>query len=294
MSAVAGAAGRAVTPPAAEARGRRFSLIKPLTWLVVVLIVAITVVPLIFVIEGGFRSTAQINEAPVGLPHPWVWSNYTSVLFSSAFWRFLGNSAVVAVVATVGAVGFGSMAAFALSRIDFKGREAIFTLFTVGLLFPIGVASLPLYLLLQRIHLLDNLFGVAIPEAAFSLSITIVILRPFMRAIPAEIEDAAVVDGATRLTFFARILLPLSRPALVTVAILAFVFSWNNYLLAYIVFTSPQHFTLPLGVATFQTQYSQDTARIFAFTALSMVPALGFFVLAERRIVAGLSGSLKG
>ena len=294
MSAVAGAAGRVVTPPAPEAPGRRFSLIKPLTWLVVVLIVAITVVPLIFVIEGGFRSTAQINEAPVGLPHPWVWSNYTSVLFSSAFWRFLGNSAVVAVVATAGAVGFGSMAAFALSRIEFKGREAIFTLFTVGLLFPIGVASLPLYLLLQRIHLLDNLFGVAIPEAAFSLSITIVILRPFMRAIPAEIEDAAVVDGATRLTFFARILLPLSRPALVTVAILAFVFSWNNYLLAYIVFTSPQHFTLPLGVATFQTQYSQDTARIFAFTALSMVPALGFFVLAERRIVAGLSGSLKG
>jgi raffinose/stachyose/melibiose transport system permease protein len=279
---------------AAEPRARRFSLLKPLTWLVVVVIVAITVVPLIFVIEGGFRSTAQINAAPVGLPHPWVWSNYTSVLFSSAFWRFLGNSALIAVVATGGAVGFGSMAAFALSRVEFRGREAIFTLFTVGLLFPIGVASLPLYLLLERIHLLDNPFGVAVPEAAFSLSITIVILRPFMRAIPAEIEDAAVVDGATRLKFFARILLPLSRPALVTVAILAFVFSWNNYLLAYIVFTSPQHFTLPLGVATFQTQYSQDTARIFAFTALSMVPALGFFVLAERRIVAGLSGSLKG
>jgi raffinose/stachyose/melibiose transport system permease protein len=279
---------------AAERPARRFSLIKPLTWLVVVVIVAITVVPLIFVIEGGFRSTAQINAAPVGLPHPWVWSNYTSVLFSSAFWRFLANSALIAVVATGGAVGFGSMAAFALSRVEFRGREAIFTLFTVGLLFPIGVASLPLYLLLERIHLLDNPFGVAVPEAAFSLSITIVILRPFMRAIPAEIEDAAVVDGATRLKFFARILLPLSRPALVTVAILAFVFSWNNYLLAYIVFTSPQHFTLPLGVATFQTQYSQDTARIFAFTALSMVPALGFFVLAERRIVAGLSGSLKG
>jgi raffinose/stachyose/melibiose transport system permease protein len=223
-----------------------------------------------------------------------VWRNYTTVLFSSSFWRFVGNSALIAVVATGLAVGFGSMAAFALSRVEFRGREVLFTLFTVGLLFPIGVASLPLYLLLERIGLLDNPFGVAVPEAAFSLSITIVILRPFMRAIPAEIEDAAVVDGATRLKFFARILLPLSRPALVTVAILAFVMSWNNYLLAYIVFTSPQHFTLPLGVATFQTQYSQDTARIFAFTALSMVPALGFFVLAERRIVAGLSGSLKG
>ena len=288
------AAVRSVAVQPRVPRGRRFSLATPLTYLVVLVIVAVTVVPMLFVIEGGFRTTAQINAAPVGLPHPWVWHNYTTILFSSAFWRFLANSALIAVVATGLAVSLGSMAAFALSRYAFKGREALYTVFIVGLLFPIGVASLPLYLLLERIGLLDNPFGVAIPEAAFSLSITIVILRPFMRAIPAEIEDAAVVDGATRIRFFLRILLPLSRPALVTVAILAFVMSWNNYLLAYIVFTSPSHFTLPLGVATFQTQYSQDTARIFAFTALSMVPALGFFVLAERRIVAGLTGSLKG
>ena len=288
------AALRSVAVQPSVPRGRRFSLATPLTYLVVLVIVAVTVVPMLFVIEGGFRTTAQINAAPVGLPHPWVWHNYTTILFSSAFWRFLANSALIAVVATGLAVSLGSMAAFALSRYAFKGREALYTVFIVGLLFPIGVASLPLYLLLERIGLLDNPFGVAIPEAAFSLSITIVILRPFMRAIPGEIEDAAVVDGATRIRFFLRILLPLSRPALVTVAILAFVMSWNNYLLAYIVFTSPSHFTLPLGVATFQTQYSQDTARIFAFTALSMVPALGFFVLAERRIVAGLTGSLKG
>ena len=288
------AAVRSVAVQPRVPRGRRFSLATPLTYLVVLVIVAVTVVPMLFVIEGGFRTTAQINAAPVGLPHPWVWHNYTTILVSPAFWRFLANSALIAVVATGLAVSLGSMAAFALSRYAFKGREALYTVFIVGLLFPIGVASLPLYLLLERIGLLDNPFGVAIPEAAFSLSITIVILRPFMRAIPGEIEDAAVVDGATRIRFFLRILLPLSRPALVTVAILAFVMSWNNYLLAYIVFTSPSHFTLPLGVATFQTQYSQDTARIFAFTALSMVPALGFFVLAERRIVAGLTGSLKG
>lgn len=282
----------AITKPVR--RPRPWSLGTPFSYLMALLIVGITVVPLLFVVVGGFRTTAQINAAPVGLPHPWVISNYTSIIFSAPFWQFLGNSALIALVATGLAVGLGSMAAFALSRYAFAGRDAIFTLFTIGLLFPIGVASLPLYLLLQRIHLLDNLLGVAIPEAAFSLSITIVILRPFMRAIPAEIEDAAVVDGATRLRFFVRIMLPLSRPALVTVSIVAFVMSWNNYLLPYIVFTSTGHFTLPLGVATYQSQYSQDTARIFAFTALSMVPALGFFVLAERHIVAGLTGSLKG
>jgi raffinose/stachyose/melibiose transport system permease protein len=115
-----------------------------------------------------------------------------------------------------------------------------------------------------------------------------------MSAIPDEIEDAAVLDGATRLGFFWRILLPLSRPALTTVSVLAFVTSWNAYLLPLLVFNDQSHFTLPLGVATFQSQYSQDTARILAFTALSMVPALAFFVLAERRIVGGLTGSVKG
>ena len=264
------------------------------TYATAVVIIAITIVPLLYVIIGGFRTTAQINESPAGLPHPWVMSNYRALITSSAFWRYLGNSAFIAVVATSVTVALGAMAAFALSRYTFRGREAMYALFTVGLLFPLGVASLPLYLWLRKLGLLESPFGVAIPEAAFSLSMTIVILRPFMRAIPGELEDAAVVDGASRLGFFWRILLPLSMPALVTVAILAFVTSWNFYLLPLLVFNDPQHFTLPLGVANFQSQYSQDTARVLAFTALSMLPALGFFVFAQRRIVAGLTGSIKG
>jgi len=275
-------------------RRRRLSAGTPLTYLVALAIIAITVVPLLFVIVGGFRSTAQLNASPTGLPHPWVWSNYSSIISSGSFWRFLGNSALIAVIATALAIGFGAMAAFALSRYAFKGREAIYTLFTLGLLFPLGVASLPLYLLLRNVGLLENPLGVALPEAAFSLPVTIVILRPFMRAIPSELEDAAVVDGATRLGFFWRILLPLSMPALVTVGILAFITSWNQYLLPLLVFNDSSHFTLPLGVATFQSQYSQDTARILAFTALSMLPSLAVFIFAERRIVGGLTGAIKG
>ena len=171
------------------------------------------------------------------------------------------------------------MAAFALSRYEFAGREGLFLLFAVGLLFPINAAALPLYLMLDKLGLLDNPLGVALPEAAFGLPITIVILRPFMREIPGELEDAAVVDGATRIGFFLRILLPLSRPALVTVAVLAFVQSWNQYLIPLLVFTSQGRFTLPLGVANFQTEHAQDTASILAFTALSMLPALGLLHL---------------
>ena len=283
----------APAPPRRRTR-RPLTIGRLLTYLAIVVIVVCTIVPLLYVVLNGFRSTAQINTDPAGLPDPWVWENYKNVLTSSDYWRFLLNSLVIAVIATALAVALGAMAAFALARYAFRGREALYALFTIGLLFPLGVAALPLYLVLREIGLLENPLGVAIPEAAFSLSITIVILRPFMRAIPDELEDAALLDGASRLTFFWRILLPLSMPALSTVAILAFVTSWNFYLLPLLVFNETQNFTLPLGVATFQSQYSQDTAAILAFTALSMVPSLAFFVFAERRIVGGLTGAVKG
>lgn len=264
------------------------------TYAVAIIVIALTVVPVLFTFLGGFRDNAQLNTDPAGLPHPWVLGNYREMVTSAVFWRAMFNSAVIAVIATSLAVCLGAMAAFALSRYVFRGREGFYTLFTIGLLFPAGVASLPLYLLLRPMGLLENPLGVALPEAAFSLPITVVILRPFMRAIPAEIEDAAVVDGASRLGFFWRILLPLSRPALMTVAILAFVTSWNAYLLPLLVLSDPNHFTLPLGVAAFQSQYSQDVARILAYTGVSMLPALLFFLVAERRIVGGLAGSVKG
>jgi raffinose/stachyose/melibiose transport system permease protein len=263
-------------------------------YVVGVVIILITVVPLLYVILGGFRTTAQINEDPAGLPSPWVWTNYKAVITSSVFWHFLLNSTVIAVISTGLAVVLGAMAAFALSRYVFRGREGLYAFFTIGLMFPLTVAALPLYLQLRRLGLLENLWGVAIPEAAFSLSITIVILRPFMRAIPGELEDAAVVDGTSRLGFFWRVLLPLSAPALTTVAVLAFVTSLNYYNLPLLVFNDQIHITLPLGVATFQSQYSVDTARVFAFTSLSMLPTLIFFVIAQRRIVGGLTGAVKG
>jgi raffinose/stachyose/melibiose transport system permease protein len=285
---------RLLHKPPRRPRRPRLSLGTPISYLAAVLVVGITLVPILYVVIGGFRTSAQINSSPAGLPHPWVLSNYTNVLTSSSFWHFVGNSVFIAVVSTGLAVVLGAMAAFALARYAFRGREFFFALFMIGLLFPAGVAVLPLYLLLRQIGLLENLLGVAIPEAAFALPITIFILRPFLRAVPGELEDAAVVDGASRLGFFRRILLPLSRPAITTVAILAFVTSWNSYLLPLVVFTNPQHYTLPLGVWSFQSTHSVNTAIVLAFAALSMVPALAFFMLAERRIVGGLTGALKG
>ena len=208
----------AVAPPRPR---RRLSPGTPFAYLAGVVVIGITVVPLLFVVLGGFRTNAQLNYDPAGLPHPWVLTNYVAVLANSAFWTFLFNSLVIALIATALALVLGAMAGFALSRYNFRGREALYGLFTLGLLFPLTVAALPLFLWLKDLNLLENPLGVAIPEAAFSLPVTIIILRPFMAAIPSELEDAAVLDGATRLGFFVRVLLPLSMPALTTVAVLA-------------------------------------------------------------------------
>jgi raffinose/stachyose/melibiose transport system permease protein len=267
---------------------------RPALYVVALAVAGVVIVPVAYVVLGGFRTSGQVAAEPVAWPHPWVFANYGEVLRSASFWRQVGTSLLIATVATAATVALGSCAAFALSRYAFRGREALFTFFTLGLLFPVGVGILPLYLLLRELHLVDTPIGVALPEAAFGLPITIVILRPFMRAIPGELEDAAAMDGCGRVGFFWRILLPLSLPALVTVSILAFVTSWNAYLLPLLVLNDPANWTLPLGVASWSTQYTQDTSKILAFTALSMVPALLFFALAERRIVGGLVGAVKG
>lgn len=262
---------------------------------VLVVVAALILVPLAYAVLGGFRDNGQIGASPLGLPDPWVPTNYTEVLSSQTFWRQLANSVVIALCATFVVVTVSALAAFALARMTFPGREALYTFFALGLLFPSAVAILPLYILVRGLGLLDSPLGVALPQAAFSIPLTIVILRPFFRAIPGELEDAALIDGCGAFGFFWRILVPLSRPALATVAVLALVTSWNAFLLPLVVLSSADQWTLPLGVTNFTTQYTSDTARILAFTVLAMVPALIFYVVAERQLVGGLTtGAVKG
>jgi raffinose/stachyose/melibiose transport system permease protein len=281
----------------AEARAERVTS-RPFgnapVYALVLVLAAIVLVPIVYVVLSGFRTTGQIAAKPVAFPHPWVRHNYTHVILSGTFWRELGNSAIVAAVATVLVVGVSSLAAYPLARMQFRGREFVYTFFTFGLLFPVTVAALPIYLLLRQLGLLETLWGVALPEAAFGIPITVIILRPFMRAVPAELEDAAAMDGCGRFGFFWRVLLPLSRPALITVVLLSVILSWNNYILPLLVVTDPSHWTLPLGVAQYSSEHSADTAGILAFTTLSMIPALIFFLAAQRRIVGGLAGAVKG
>jgi raffinose/stachyose/melibiose transport system permease protein len=268
---------------------------RALSWAALLAIAAVIVVPLAYAALGGFKDNFQLSSAPMAWPDPWVVSNYTDVLASGSFWQQLGNSLLIAVVTTVTVVSFAALAAFVFARRRFPGREVLFTLFTLGLLFPSAVAILPLFVLVRTLGLLDNPLGIALPQAAFALPLTILVLRPFFRSIPTELEDAASIDGCGSFGFFWRILLPLSRPALAAVAVLAIVTSWNAFLLPLVILSDQGNWTLPLGITNFSTQYSSDTARILAYTTLSLVPALVFYVFAERQLVGGLTaGASKG
>jgi len=266
-----------------------------LRYAVLLAVAAVIVTPVVYAALGGFRDAPQLAANPVGLPDPWVWTNYTDSLTSASFWVQLRNSAIVAGLSTGIVVLFAALAAFVIARREFPGREVAYTVFTLGLLFPVTVAILPLLILIRDLGLLDNPLGLALPEAAFALPLTIIILRPFFRSIPKELEDAAAIDGCGPLGFFFRILLPLAKPALVTVAVLALVSSWNQFLLPLVMLSDSNNWTLPLGVTNFSTQYTTDTARILAYTTLALLPALGFYLVAERQLVGGLTaGSVKG
>lgn len=274
--------------------GRRFDWGQPLVYFVALICVAVTIVPVVYVILNGFRTTGQMAADPGGWPSPWIWSNYGTVLSNPNFWVQFANSTLIAVVTTAAVILLGVMAAFVIARYRFRGRDFLFSLFTAGLLFPLSVAVLPLFTMLNALKLTGSVWGVIVPQIAFGLPQTIIILVPFLRSIPGELEDAATIDGAGRFQFFWRIVLPLSGPGLITVGVLTFVTSWNAYLLPLLVMPDAEHGTLPLGVAAFSTQYSTDTALVLAFTSLAMLPALLFFTIAQRRIVGGLQGAVKG
>ncbi len=264
-------------------------------WVVLLGVAVAIIVPIAYAFLGGFRTTGAIRNDPAGFPDPWYLDHYVEALTGGMYWQQLFNSIVIAVITVLIVVSVSSLAAYVFARFQFPGREALFMLFALGLLFPAAVAVLPLYILLRTVGLLDNPLGVALPQAAFGIPLTIIILRPFFRSIPAELEDAAAIDGCSRFGFFWRVLLPLSRPALATVGILALVTAWNSFLLPLLILGGQDQWTLPLGVLNFSTQYSQDVAAVLAYTSLSILPALLFYVFAERQLIGGLtSGAIKG
>jgi len=270
---------------------------RTVQYFILSVVVVLVFVPVVILVFGALKTRGEFITHPYTLPIPPVWDNFSAILQtpSYSFWPMMRNSLLVMLAATSLVVIVCSLAAFPFARMEFRFKNMAFNLFTLGLMFPINIAILPVYFVLRQLNLIDNLWGVILVQVAFQLSGNIMILRGFFAAIPAELQDAAYIDGCTAVDFFWRILLPLARPALAAVAALTMIVSWNDLLVPLVVINSDKLWTLPLGTMQFQGQYGQDLALVSAFVALSAVPTIIFYIFAERQIVSGLTaGAVKG
>ena len=269
-------------------------------YLVLTIATVLIFVPIVILLFGSVKTTGQMYSHPYTIPNPPNWDNIIGILSTASFWGMMKNSLIVMVATTTGTVIICSLVSFVFARMEFRGKNFFYNLFTVGLMFPINVAILPVYFVLRQLdqvglNMIDSLMGVIFVQIAFQLSGNIVILEGFFTAVPSELQDAAYIDGCTNFDFFWRIMLPLVKPALAAVAALVMIASWNDLLVPLVVLNSNALWTLPLGTMQFQGQYGQDLALISAFVALSSVPTLIFYLFAEKQIVSGLTaGAVKG
>ena len=276
----------------------RIIVTRIMQYAILITVVTVLFIPIYQTVVSGLKNNGEARSCSYCLPDPIRWENYATVLFGSAkpgFWTMLLNSMIVLVFTTIAVVLVCSLAAFIFSRTDFRGRDVLFNVLMIGLLFPINAAILPIFLTIRSLNLLDTLAGIILPQIAFGMAGTIIILRGFFRAIPSELQDAASIDGCNTFDFFWRVMLPLTRPALAAVAALTAIGSWNSFFLPLLVLSKDTLYTLPLGTMQFQGQYGSDVALTQAFIFLSLIPTVIFYLLAERQIVSGLtSGALKG
>jgi raffinose/stachyose/melibiose transport system permease protein len=276
----------------------RIIVTRIMQYAILITVVTVLFIPIYQTVVSGLKNNGEARSCSYCFPDPIRWENYATVLFGSAkpgFWTMLLNSMIVLVFTTVAVVLVCSLAAFIFSRTAFRGRDVLFNVLMIGLLFPINAAILPIFLTIRSLNLLDTLAGIILPQIAFGMAGTIIILRGFFRAIPSELQDAASIDGCNTFDFFWRVMLPLTRPALAAVAALTAIGSWNSFFLPLLVLSKDTLYTLPLGTMQFQGQYGSDVALTQAFIFLSLIPTVIFYLIAERQIVSGLtSGALKG
>lgn len=269
-------------------------------YLVLIIATILIFVPIVILLFGSLKTTGQMYSEPYTIPNPPHWDNIISIITTSTFWNLMKNSIFVMIITTTVTVLISAMVSFVLARLRFRGKNFVFNLFTIGMMFPINVAILPVYLVLIQLdklgfNLVDSLTGVIMVQIAFQLSGNIMILSSFFTSVPTEIQDSAYIDGCTNFDFFWRIMLPLVKPALAAVASLIVIASWNDLLVPLIVLRSNELWTLPLGTMQFQGQWSQDLALISAFVTLSAIPTVIFYFFAEKHIVSGITaGSVKG
>jgi multiple sugar transport system permease protein len=248
---------------------------------------AVTLVPLVWMISASFMPAGQANtQPPILLPHPPTLENYRVLFTRLNLARNFRNSVVLSVVVTAGSLLFNSMAGYAFAKLRFAGREKIFTFLIGALAIPVQVAMLPLFLIVKGLGLVNTLAGVIVPGLAGIFGIFLI--RQYARSVPDEVLEAARIDGAGEFRIYWKIVMPLLRPILVTLALFTFLGTWNDFLWPLVVLTDGSRYTLPVALANLSGEHVQDTELMMAGSVLTVLPVLLVFLLLQRHYVQGI------
>ncbi len=257
----------------------------------------IVIFPMIWVVISSFKTSQEIFFSPWGLPAALQWNNFVRAWSDANIGRFFFNTMVVLTPSIFLTLLLSAMAGYVLARFAFPGNRAIFFLFTGGMLFPVILALVPLFFLLQSITLLDTHAGLVLVYVAYSLPFTIFFMTGFFRTLPSELLEAAVIDGASQYQLFFRIVIPLAKNGLVSMGIFNFLGQWNQYILPLVLLTSSSKYVLSQGLAFLQHQqrYQSDWSGLFAAVTMVMLPTLIVYAIFQNQIQRGLTvGALKG
>ena len=256
----------------------------------------VMIFPVYWMVSTAFKTGPNIfSYSPKWLPIPATLANFGDAIHRQYFWQNVRNSLIVVVVVVTLSLALAFLAALALAKFRFYGRKAFIVITIAVLMVPLNALIIPLYITLSRVHQVNKLSGVIITYMTFVLPFAIWTLRGFILGVPRELEEAAMVDGTTRFGAFVRILLPLVAPGLVATSIFAFIQAWNEYIIAYVLLSSPEKQTLTVWLASFTTNRGTEWGPLMAGATLTAVPVVIFFLLVQRRIAFGLTaGAVRG
>ena len=249
--------------------------------------------PLLWMVLTSIQTPDEARQFPPVLPSGIHWQNYTDALHAAPFGRFFLNTAIVTGVCVLGNLVFCSLAGYAFARLRFFGSNVVFVLILATLMVPFQVVMIPTFLIMRHLGLIDSLGALILPNLVTPFGIFL--MRQFFRTLPIDLEEAGRIDGCSRLGVLFRIVLPLSGPALATLAVITFLYSWNDFLWPLIVIQSDNHMTLQLGLSTFQGAHATDWTLLMAGNVMATLPMLVAFVVAQRQFVNSIAAAgIKG
>ena len=278
-----------------QALNNRMFIIKALKFLFLAWTLLICLGPFLWVIVSSFKTNKQILDSAFSLPKTITFKSYVDALTKSPIFKFFGNSLLIAVVNTIISVFAIAMAAYALARIDFRGKQLLTSALSSALLIPVSALLMPLYIIMARIGLIDTKLGLVLVYSAIGLPTTLFILRGAFLGIPREIDESAAIDGASPFRTFFQIILPISKSGLATAATLHFIDSWNEFMFALVLTKSEATRTLPISLNYFTSQFSFNYPAMFAAITMAVLPSIFVYILLQEQITNSLvEGAVKG